>query len=238
MKKFLFIFLLWQSFSPAQNIKTELTYSVFSANAATKGKPLLVVMHGFGANENDLFDLAKKVAPQCVIVSLRAPIQVSPNGFCWYNIERLPAKQLKYDYAHVAESRNKVQSFISQFCKSTLADSNNIYLMGFSQGAMMSYELLLKSNVNIKGILALSGRLINESYTPPLKVKNLKQKNIFLAHGTSDEIIDFSEFTKASAFFTQQGVTQLALKTYPIGHTIGNDEVSDIKNWLASLLKP
>ncbi len=232
MKKILFILLALQSLCFAQNIKTELTYSVFSANQSIKGRALLIVMHGYGSNENDLLNLAKQVAPNCVIVSLRAPIQVNQDGYCWYNIERLTGKQIKYNYAQVIESRNKVQSFISQFCKSLQADSNNVFLMGFSQGAMMSYEMLLQSNLNIKGILALSGRLINESCMSPKHASTLNKKNIFITHGTQDEVIDPAEYTKASSFFKAQGVIQLFLKTYPMGHTISQEEVTDIKMWL------
>ncbi|MEI6021962.1 MAG: hypothetical protein WCR21_12615 [Bacteroidota bacterium] len=232
MKKIILFLLAFQSVCFAQNIKTELTYSVFSANQSIKGRALLIVMHGYGSNENDLLNLAKQVAPQCVIVSLRAPIQVNQDGYCWYNIERLPGKQIKYNYAQVIESRNKVQSFIYQFCKNTQADSNNIYLMGFSQGAMMSYEMLLQSNLNIKGIVALSGRLINESCLSTKHALSLKQKNIFITHGTQDEVIDPVEYTKASAYFKQQEVKQLFMKTYPMGHTISQEEVTDIKMWL------
>lgn len=199
-----------------------------------KGRPLLIVMHGYGSNENDLLSLAKQVAPKCLIISLQAPNAVSQDGFCWYHIERLANKQIKYDYEEVKSARSKVLAAIRVACKQYKCDSNQVFLMGFSQGAMMSYDLLLQSNFKFKGIAALSGRLVEESSKQPQPIAKTK---VFVAHGTNDNLIDYSESQKIVSYLSPLIKSALVYKSYPEAHTINMEEMTDLKFWFESTLK-
>lgn len=236
ISQLLFFYLFVSGVLSAQKMNTHLTYSVAQPSEKLKSNPLLIVMHGYGSNEKDLFDLAKQLNPKFYVASLRGTLLLGEESNCWFVIERLPNKQIRYDYKQAEESRLKVVAFIREFCKAFKADSNNVYLMGFSQGAIMSYDILLKSNFKIKGIMALSGRLMNES------AQNFNHltanARVFVAHGSQDEVLDIAELTKISHFFRPKIVEQLTLKTYNMPHTISNEEVADMKTWLnQNLLK-
>jgi phospholipase/carboxylesterase len=220
----------------SQKINTNLTYSISQPTEKLKSNPLLIVMHGYGSNENNLFDLAKLLNPKFFVASLRGAKALGGDGYCWFKIERLANKQIKYDYKEAEESRSKIVDFIRALCKTYKADSNHVYLMGFSQGAIMSYDILLKSNFKVKGIMALSGRLMNESAENYNHLTS--NARVFVAHGSQDEVLDISELTKVSNFFKKKIVEQLTLKTYAMPHTISDEEVMDIKLWLnQNLLK-
>ena len=72
----------------------------------------------------------------------------------FYNLEFLPEQKFKYDYNQAKESRTKILAFISNACKTYKLDSNNVFVMGFSQGAIMGYDLALAAPKKIKGVLA------------------------------------------------------------------------------------
>jgi phospholipase/carboxylesterase len=70
------------------------------------------MLHGYGSNEEDLFDIAKALDERFMVISLRGPIALKDGGFCFYNLEFLPEQKFKYDYAQAKESRIKILAFI------------------------------------------------------------------------------------------------------------------------------
>lgn len=222
----------------AQTIKTDLTYLVNPALKKVAKAPVVIILHGYGSNEEDLFDISKSFDPRFTTFSLRAPNTTKEGGFCWYDLEFLPNQQFKYNYDQAKISRSKILSFISNACKAYHLDSTQVFLMGFSQGAIMSYDLALFKPSKIKGVIALSGRLMEESKVIKSDPLQLSKVKFFIAHGYSDNVIKLEESEKANEFFKQKKVTDLIFKKYEMPHSINGQELNDIKAWLIKAINP
>ena len=189
-------------------------------------------MHGYGSNEEDLFDLALTLDKRFKVFSLRAPIAMDNGGFAWYPLQRDIQKGISYDYKQARESVRLVKAWISKTCKAQQLDSNRVYLMGFSQGSMMAYDLALSYPGRIKGLLALSGKLMPESRKQLKPGTTLSALSVFIGHGSQDNLIPESEANSAFQFFKQAGTLDLEQKSYPILHSINGKEVEDIRAFL------
>lgn len=222
----------------SQTVTTTLTYSVNLPTKKTAKTPVLIMLHGYGSNEADLFDIAKGIDGRFITFSLRAPNTTPEGGFCWYALERFPDQPSKYNYAQAQESRTKILSFISNACKAYRLDSTQVFLMGFSQGSIMLYDIAIKAPAKIKGVMALSGRLMDETKdqkTDWAKVENVK---FFIAHGNSDNVIKIAEAEKANEFLKSKQVKDLTFKNYEMPHSINGKELNDLKAWLVKCITP
>lgn len=240
MKKILtcLIALTLVCFGKAQNINTSLSYSVNQAAALNSKTPVLILLHGYGSNETDLLEMAKAFDPRFITFSLRAPFKTSNGGFSWYDVEFLKDNEMKYTYAQVKESRKHLISFISNACAAYHVDSTQVYVLGFSQGAIMAYELAVSAPKKVKGIISLSGRMLDETKTMATDWKQVSKVKIFIAHGHSDNVIKYTDSEKAFAFFKEKNVTDLTFKNYEMPHSISGSELNDIKAWLTKVLQP
>lgn len=232
---FLFV-LVFGSF--AQTINTNLTYVVNEPAKRNPKTPVLIMLHGYGSNENDLFDLAKTFDNRFITFSLRAPIKLDNDSYAWYILNRVPGQSFTYDYKEVQESVLKIKSFISNACKAFQVDSTQVYVLGFSQGAMLSYELAFRYPKNIKGIMALSGRLMEETKKVNTNWTLASQTNYFVAHGYSDAMIKIDEQDKIETYLRSKNCQKLSIKKYEMQHTISGNELNDIRAWLLKCLTP
>lgn len=233
---FLLFFIIFTFLGKSQTVATDLVYKVSQPKVITKKTPVLIMLHGYGSNESDLFDISKSIDERYIIFSLRAPIALKDGGFCWFSLEILPDQPLKRNYKEATESRKKILNFISNACKSFDVDSSQVFLMGFSQGAIMSYDLAFAAPKKIKGILALSGLLLDE--TKALKTDYTKLANVkfFIAHGNSDNVIKITEADKANEFLKLKKVVDLSYNKYEMPHAIMGNELNDIKKWLKKVI--
>src|SRR5581483_7299695 len=101
----------------SQNISTDLVYVVNKPLKKTAHPPVLIMLHGFGSNEQDIIAMAKSFDERLLTFSVRAPFQVPNSGFCWFRLDFLPNKKFTYDYNQAIQSREKILSFIRQACK-------------------------------------------------------------------------------------------------------------------------
>lgn len=236
IKNILLVFYLCAiTFCNAQTsaIKTDLIYKINLPVKKTVKPPLIILLHGYGSNEEDLFDIAKSFDERFITVSLRAPFLAKDLGYCWYPLDFTADKQFRHDYKSAKESRAKILSFISSFCKEYKADSTQVFLLGFSQGAIMSYDIAFFKPEKIKGVLALSGLLLEE--TKKIKTDALKLAKIkfFIAHGNADNVIDIKKGEDAAKFLKDKK-NNVTFKTYDMPHALVGKELNDIKDWLKS----
>jgi phospholipase/carboxylesterase len=238
-KQLVLIFLCISFFGFSQSINTDLVYKVNQPLKKTdKATPLLIMLHGYGSNEEDLFDIAKALDERFMVISLRGPRALKDGGFCWYDIERITDQPFKYDYNQAKESRIKILSFISNACKMYKLDSNNVFVMGFSQGAIMGYDLALAAPKKIKGVLALSGKMMVESKNLKTDWTKAVKTKYFIAHGNSDNVIKIAEADSVVKFFKLKKVTDVTFNNYEMPHTISGKELNDIKRWLKKAIDP
>ena len=236
--RLIIVFVIFSGVLFSQTVKTTLSYSVNLPSKTTSKTPVLILLHGYGSNENDLFDLAKSFDQRFITFSLRAPNETKDGGFCWYDLEFLANQQFKYDYQQATISKAKILSFISNACKAYHVDSTQVFLLGFSQGSIMAYDIALSSPSKVKGILALSGRLMEESKLQKTNLAQLAKVKIFIAHGNSDNVIKIEESEKANTFFKEKQVLDLTYKNYEMPHSLSGKELNDIKVWLVKSIAP
>lgn len=190
--------------------------------------PLLLLLHGYGSNEQDLYSLAQYLPGQYLILSVRAPYFIGGDGYAWYNVDFSAGKPV-YDFDQEKKSRATLIEYIEAMKKQY--DANDVYLSGFSQGAIMSYSIGLTRPDLVKGIAILSGRLLDEIKSNVAPQKELQQLKIFIAHGSSDNMLQVQYAKDAVAYLTSLHLSPV-YKEYNIGHTINEAVLQDFIQWL------
>lgn len=187
----------------------------------------LVMLHGVGSDEKDLFALHKHFSDYRVF-SLRAPIELPAHGFAWYHIDFSTGRPT-YTYDDIVASGRYIQEFLQYLSVTYNIDRENIVLFGFSQWAIMSYYTLLTFPRSIQGIIGLSGRLLQELEAASLE--QIQNKKIFLGHGAFDGVIKVQEAEKLQKFFENSHLS-LTYKIYSMPHSVSPEEIQDIQSWL------
>ncbi|MFN0108981.1 MAG: alpha/beta hydrolase [Blastocatellia bacterium] len=201
-----------------------------------KGKPpLLLLLHGYGANEDDLFSLAPYLDERFFIVSARAPITLrGMGGYAWFNLAFTP-QGISVDPAEVETARQTVHKFIGELIEAYDCDPNLVYLVGFSQGAMMSLAVALTYPGIAAAVVAMSGRLM------PQTIQQIPDKDaliglpVFVVHGTRDSVLPISHGRETSRNLSELPV-DLSYREYEMGHEVSAESLEDITDWLREQL--
>lgn len=173
--------------------------------AGGKPKQLVVLLHGYGSNGDDLISLAPFFAqalPEAEFISPNAlfPCEISPMGFQWFGFEDRTPEMLLGGARLAAETLDRFLD--AELAKRSLAD-RDLALVGFSQGTMMSLHVGPRRPNQIGGILGFSGSLI----APQLLAGEIKsQPPIFLVHGTADQVVPFGALAQAEQALRDAGI--------------------------------
>jgi len=206
-----------------------LPYLVREPLVTSSQMPVLVLLHGLGSNEQDLFALAHRVPDRYLVVAVRAPIEVGANQFAWYQVDFSTGKPI-YNRSQEQASRSTLLQFIEQL-KLIYPTCGKVYFAGFSQGAIMSYSIGLTRPDLVQGIAVLSGRLLEE-LKPSLRPNDsLRSLSIFIAHGTYDKVLDVS-YARSSHAYLQSLSLQPRYKEYAAAHTLNEEMIKDLVQWL------
>ena len=209
---------------------------VAQARRTTPGvsPPLLVLLHGIGADENDLFSLASKLDPRFTVVSVRAP-RPYHTGYAWFDIVWRPDGSIVPNVAQARETLADFVRWIAAVPARLGADAKRVYLLGFSQGAMMSLGVLRTAPGRLAGVVALSGRFTDALFetTPPAAA--MGSVPLFVGHGTQDDILPIANGRAVRDAF-QPLVRDFTYREYPVPHAIAPAELRDVAAWLTSHL--
>lgn len=203
------------------------------ANPESVNQPLVIFLHGYGSNEQDLFGIKDELPAQYNFLSVRAPMEMEEGSYQWFRKKGEGAYNGETD--DLKASGQVLLDFISQAAKKYHTEPNKVFLVGFSQGAIMSYEVALRHPEAVGGIAALSGRIL-PVLKSALKPDEKRQKlAIFIGHGTADKRLPFNDGTEADSL-----LQSLSLKpefhAYPgVGHSISATEMQDLSAWLQRL---
>jgi len=193
--------------------------------------PIIILLHGYGSDERDLFELRNFFPKNYIIISARAPYTLPHGGYQWYTMTQVGGVH-DGNTAQLTSSRKLIEKFITEATDKYQADPKEVYLMGFSQGAIMSYQVGLTSPAMLHGIGVLSGT-IYPSLKPLIKKTDaLKQLKIFVSHGNVDEIIPFNEGKAAADYLSKLGLSPDFHRYAGMGHSISKDVLFDLVNWL------
>jgi phospholipase/carboxylesterase len=202
----------------------------------SEGKPpLLLLLHGVRSNEHDLMGLAPELDPRFHIVSLRAPLTFGPGMFGWFPIEFLPGGGFKIDPEVADRSRRQVISFIDEATAEYGTDPDRVYLMGFSQGCIMSLASALTEPEKVAGVVGMSGRLLPEVEPKIAEPDRLKGLPMIVVHGEYDEVIPLS-YGRVIRDKLSALPLDLTYREYPMAHQVSQRSLNDITEWLTARL--
>jgi phospholipase/carboxylesterase len=213
-----------------------LTHLVREPSARTAGEttPLLVLLHGVGSNEADLFGLAPYLDGRLLVASARAPVVMGYGAYGWFNIEFTPAG-LVADVAQARESLRRLAVFVDELIDAYSVDPRRVYLLGFSQGAMMSLSLTLSHPEKVAGVVAMSGRLPAESLADLRDADALAGLPVLVTHGTFDQVLPV-ENGRATRDALSKLPVALTYREYPMAHEVSQESLRDVAAWLTRTL--
>ena len=208
-----------------------LAYKIREPKVVLNKNPLLLLLHGYGSNEADLFSFAEELPETYYIISARAPYDMQYGSYAWYAIN-FDADQNKFsDNEQAKTSRDLIAKFIDDLIQKYPINANDVSLIGFSQGSILSYAVALSYPEKVQRVVAMSGYL-NLGIVADDYLKNtLSNLKIFASHGTVDQVIPIAWARKTPGILENLGIA-VTYKEYPIGHGVAPQNFYDLKNWL------
>jgi len=207
-------------------------YHIIRESSITNGEaPLLIMLHGYGSDENDLFSFASELPKELFIISAKAPYSIQPYGNAWYAINIDAEKGKWSDDKQAIQSRNLIATFIDEVCDAYPVDSTNVTLLGFSQGTILSYAVALTYPKKVKNIIALSG-YINTSILPQnFQDYNYSKLDFYCSHGSVDQVIPVEWARQTPAFLESLNI-KYKYSEFPVGHGVAPQNFHEFKAWL------
>ena len=193
--------------------------------------PLILLLHGYGSNEADLFSFASELPEEYYVISARAPYDMQYGSYAWYAINFYADENKFSDHEQAKISRDLIAKFIGELIASYPIDAKNITLMGFSQGSILSYAVALSQPEKIKNVVAFSGYVSDPILEENYRNNDFSNLNIFASHGTVDQVIPVDWARKNKPFLDVLGI-QSVYKEYPIGHGISPQVFNDFMKWM------
>jgi phospholipase/carboxylesterase len=193
--------------------------------------PLLLLLHGYGSNEEDLFSFATELPDEYYIISARAPFDMMYGSYAWYAIN-FDADENKFsDIVQAKQSRDLIAEFIDELVLNYTIDASNVTLVGFSQGCILSYAIAVSYPEKVQRVVALSGYFNSDIATDNLQENDFSTLKIFASHGTVDQVVPVDWARNSIPKLKQLGIA-IVYKEYPVGHGVAPQNFFDFKNWL------
>ena len=211
-----------------------LHYIVREPKQATENPPLLILLHGYGSNEQDLFSFAEELSDNLLIVSAQAPHSMGFGAYAWYAINFDNENGKFSDLVQANESIDKIAVFIDEVKTKYNTNPNKTFLLGFSQGAILSYALSFKYPNKVQNVIALSG-YINDELLPKEIPKSITT-DYYISHGTVDQVLPIDWARKAPLFLDEQNLNN-EYSEYPVGHGVAPQNFYSFKNWIEKRIK-
>jgi len=193
--------------------------------------PLLLLLHGYGSNEEDLFSFASELPEEYYVISARAPYDMMYGSYAWYAIN-FDADEKKFsDLDQARSSRDLIANFVDELVANYPIDANNVTLIGFSQGCILSYAVAASYPEKVQRVVAMSGYFNAEIAKENFEKNSFSNLKIFASHGSSDQVIPVEWARKSKPVLDTLGIESV-YKEYPVGHGVAPQNFYDFKNWL------
>lgn len=223
------------------NYKPELFYSMLQrkhlsltyldmAPRDPENAPVMIMLHGYGSNEKDLIQLAPMLHEDIRYISARAPHTLDFGMFGWFPIE-FTANGITVDYRAAEEARRQLIAFIGEIIAEYHPAGGRVFLMGFSQGSVMSYLTAFEQPELLHGVIACSGQLPEKTLPAEPVRESLARLPFLVMHGILDEVLPISK-GRAAHEWLKENVRDLTYREYPVAHQISQSGIELIRSWL------
>ena len=208
-------------------------------------RKLIFMLHGYGDNATNFIHLAKLIDQeewQAAYVALNAPSAITGNlmGYQWFDlypngvyIAEAGPKEFEKINNEVNKSVRKIVNTIDQYCESLKINYGDCFLMGFSQGGMMTYEVGSYLQKKLAGLGILSGRIMSHQ---PIENDILIQTPIFISHGELDEVIPIKNYHLATEFLKTNKCSFESHILTQDGHNISPQTITLFQNFIKKIL--
>jgi phospholipase/carboxylesterase len=197
--------------------------------------PLLVLLHGVRSNEQDLIGLASMLDARFYVVSAQAPIQMGPSAYGWYHVQFRQDGTFEIDDEEADRSREMVIRFVRELKERYPVDPDRVFLMGFSQGCIMSLGAALAEPKMVAGVVGMSGRLLPSTVKHMAAEDALRGLPLYVVHGTRDQVISI-EYGREIRDRLSKLPVELTYREYDMGHNVTRESMDGISEWLTARL--
>ena len=196
--------------------------------------PTILALHGRGSNESDLIGLARYLPKEFLWISPRGTFSLGPDAYEWYRVKIIG----KPEPEQVASALETLDNFIDQILVTYPINPQKLFLLGFSQGSILSMCYMLGRPNKVAGVVAQSGYIpknISNDEDFQIIESDLKDKPIIVTHGREDSMIPV-DWARASRDFLQNLGIYLSYYEFNMGHNISTESISVINTWLEKQL--
>jgi phospholipase/carboxylesterase len=188
--------------------------------------PTILSLHGRGSNESDLLGLADYLPKNFLWVSPRGAFTLGVDSYEWFQITQVG----KPDPTRLANALNTIDKFIDEIIEAYPVDKNKLYLLGFSQGSIISMSYALTRPQRVAGVVAQSGYIPHESGLQ-IDEAGVKGKPFILTHGAQDPMLPV-DWARRSRDTLQRLETNLEYHEFNMGHNVTAESLGVIHTWL------
>lgn len=196
--------------------------------AQGSAKRVVVLLHGYGADGNDLLGLADPLSPHMPETAFLAPNAPercvnNPMGYQWFPIPWLDGSSEEEATVSMERAVDDLNAFLDTVLEEERVSPENLMLLGFSQGTMMSLHVAPRRDAAVAGIVGFSGRLLGpERLEDELKVR----MPVLLVHGDQDDMVPPASLPEAANALTAAGFEVYAHVSRGTAHGIAPDGLS------------
>lgn len=199
---------------------------------------MVVLLHGYGANAEDLLGLADPLGPilkDTVFVAPDAPESIpgAPFGYQWFPIPWIDGSSEEQAAAGLAAASDDLNAFLDAVLKEHQVAAENCVLLGFSQGTMMALNVAPRRPDEFAGVVAFSGRLLSPE---SLAQEMVSKPPVMLIHGDQDDVVPIESMSEAGDVLVAAGFEVYAHVMQGTAHGIGPDGLSAASQFLMKQL--
>ena len=211
-----------------------LSHYIYAPHSGKKPKQIIVLLHGYGSNGQDLISLApywQQAVPDTIFASPDAPFtcEIAPEmGYQWFSLQdRTPEK----DLAGVIKAADFLNSYLDALLKEYEVPETKLALVGFSQGSLMSLYAGPHRDSQIAGILGYSGDLIGGD-----TLDNAHKPPVFLVHGEADSVVPVEKYHRSVKILNEKGFLVCGHTTKGLQHSIDNIGIEKGAEFLSEIM--
>jgi phospholipase/carboxylesterase len=193
--------------------------------------PVIIMLHGYGSDANDLFSFSSELPEEYYVISAQAPYPLPPYGNAWYAINFDNSGGKFSDDVQAVESRGKILKFIDEVIENYPVDPTNVTLLGFSQGSILSYAVALSHPEKVKNVIALSGYINEDILKAGYENNNFSKLSIYASHGSQDQVIPVSWARRNPEILKRLNIDH-KYSEFPVGHGVAPQNFMEVLQWL------